>query len=278
MGLKYEGCIRVGGRLVDLSSPVVMGILNVTPDSFYAASREQTDAAIAHRAEQIVEQGGAVVDVGGCSTRPGYTAPEEAEELSRLRRALAAVRRAAPGVAVSVDTFRPQVARMCVEEFGACIINDVSGGGQSLPADGGAVEAPAMFGMAARLRVPYVLTSVQADLRSMLLAFARAVQQLHALGVADVMLDPGFGFGKTLEQNYAVLAGMEQLQTLGLPVLVGLSRKSMITRVLGITADEALNGTTALNMTALMHGASVLRVHDVRQAVECVELYKQLKS
>ena len=193
-----------------------------------------------------------------------------------MRAGLTAVRRACPDMPVSVDTFRPEVAKMCVEEFGACIINDVSEGGLSLAPERAADDVPEMFQMVARLRVPYILTSVQSDMRMMLMAFAREVQQLHALGVADVILDPGFGFGKTLEQNYAVLSVMERLQMLRLPVLAGMSRKSMITRVLGNTAADALNGTTALNTMALMKGASVLRVHDVRQAVECVELYMQL--
>ena len=276
MSLKYEGTIRVGGKLLDLSRPVVMGIVNVTPDSFYADSREQTELEIARRAVEIAEEGGAVIDVGGCSTRPGFVAPPVEEEMARLRAGLTAVRRACPDMPVSVDTFRPEVAKMCVEEFGACIINDVSEGGLSLAPERAADDVPEMFQMVARLRVPYILTSVQSDMRMMLMAFAREVQQLHALGVADVILDPGFGFGKTLEQNYAVLSVMERLQMLRLPVLAGMSRKSMITRVLGNTAADALNGTTALNTMALMKGASVLRVHDVRQAVECVELYMQL--
>ncbi len=276
MSLKYEGTIRVGGKLLDLSRPVVMGIVNVTPDSFYADSREQTELEIARRAVEIAEEGGAVIDVGGCSTRPGFVAPPVEEEMARLRSGLTAVRRACPDMPVSVDTFRPEVAKMCVEEFGACIINDVSEGGLSLAPERAADDVPEMFQMVARLRVPYILTSVQSDMRMMLMAFAREVQQLHALGVADVILDPGFGFGKTLEQNYAVLSVMERLQMLRLPVLAGMSRKSMITRVLGNTAADALNGTTALNTMALMKGASVLRVHDVRQAVECVELYMQL--
>lgn len=276
MSLKYEGTIRVGGKLLDLSRPVVMGIVNVTPDSFYADSREQTELEIARRAVEIAEEGGAVIDVGGCSTRPGFVAPPVEEEMARLRAGLTAVRRACPDMPVSVDTFRPEVAKMCVEEFGACIINDVTEGGLSLAPERAADDVPEMFQMVARLRVPYILTSVQSDMRMMLMAFAREVQQLHALGVADVILDPGFGFGKTLEQNYAVLSVMERLQMLRLPVLAGMSRKSMITRVLGNTAADALNGTTALNTMALMKGASVLRVHDVRQAVECVELYMQL--
>ncbi len=276
MSLKYEGTIRVGGKLLDLSRPVVMGIVNVTPDSFYADSREQTELEIARRAVEIAEEGGAVIDVGGCSTRPGFVAPPVEEEMARLRSGLTAVRRACPDMPVSVDTFRPEVAKMCVEEFGACIINDVTEGGLSLAPERAADDVPEMFQMVARLRVPYILTSVQSDMRMMLMAFAREVQQLHALGVADVILDPGFGFGKTLEQNYAVLSVMERLQMLRLPVLAGMSRKSMITRVLGNTAADALNGTTALNTMALMKGASVLRVHDVRQAVECVELYMQL--
>ena len=278
MSLKYEGTIRVGGTLFDLSTPVVMGILNVTPDSFYAGSRKQTEADIAHRAEEIVEQGGTMIDVGGCSTRPGYVAPPADEEMSRLRTGLTVVRRVCPDLPVSIDTFRPEVARMCVEEFGACIINDVTEGGLSLAQNANADDVPPIFQMAARLRVPYILTSVQADVRTMLLAFAREVQQLHALGVADVILDPGFGFGKTLEQNYAVLSDMDRLMALGLPVLVGVSRKSMVTRVLGNTPGEALNGTTALNMVALMKGAAILRVHDVRQAVECVRLYEHVRA
>lgn len=271
--MQYHDTIRVGGKLLDLSSPFVMGILNVTPDSFYAGSRQQTDDAIARRAEEIVEQGGAVIDVGACSTRPGGEQPSAEEEMSRLRQGLSVVRRVCPDAILSVDTYRPEVAKMSIEEFGPAIINDVTGG-TGRDEDGVA----GIFRVAAALRVPYVLTSVQPSMREMLLTFACDVAQLHALGVADVILDPGFGFGKTLDQNYEVLSHMSQLQVLGLPVLAGVSRKSMIYRALGITPDEALNGTTALHMTALLQGAAILRVHDVREAVECCRLWKMIKE
>ena len=271
--MQYHDTIRVGCKLLDLCSPVVMGILNVTPDSFYAGSRQQTDDAIARRAEEIVEQGGVVIDVGACSTRPGGEQPSAEEEMSRLRQGLSVVRRVCPDAILSVDTYRPEVAKMSIEEFGPAIINDVTGG-TGRDEDGVA----GIFRVAAALRVPYVLTSVQPSMREMLLTFARDVAQLHALGVADVILDPGFGFGKTLDQNYEVLSHMSQLQVLGLPVLAGVSRKSMIYRALGITPDEALNGTTALHMTALLQGAAILRVHDVREAVECCRLWKMIKE
>ena len=273
MRMQHHDTIRVGGKLMDLSSPIVMGILNVTPDSFYAGSRKQTDEAIARRAEEVIEQGGVMIDIGACSTRPGGEQPSEEEEMARLRRGLSVVRQVCPDAVLSVDTYRPEVACMSVEEFGVSIINDVTGG---IEPDVEGVSA--MFRMAARLRVPYVLTSVQPTMREMLLSFARDVAQLHALGVADVILDPGFGFGKTLEQNYEVLAQMDELRALDLPVLVGVSRKSMIYRALGITPDEALNGTTALNMLALRQGAAILRVHDVREAVECCRLWKMLEQ
>ena len=269
--MQYHDTIRVGGKLLDLSSPVVMGILNVTPDSFYAGSRQQTDDAVAHRAEEIVEQGGVIIDVGACSTRPGGEQPTAEEEMSRLRRGLSVVRHVCPDAILSIDTYRPEVAQMSIEEFGAAIINDVTGG-----VERDAEGVAAIFRVAARERVPYILTSVQSSIREVLLTFARDVAQLNALGVADVILDPGFGFGKTLEQNYEVLSRMGQLQVMGLPVLAGVSRKSMIYRALGITPDEALNGTTALHMTALRQGASILRVHDVREAVECCRLWKMI--
>jgi dihydropteroate synthase len=271
--MQYHDTIRVGGKLLDLSLPFVMGILNVTPDSFYASSRQQTDDAIARRAEEIVEQGGVVIDVGACSTRPGGEQPSAEEEMSRLRQGLSVVRRVCPDAILSIDTYRPEVAKMSIDEFGPAIINDVTGG-TGRDEDGVA----GIFRVAAALRVPYVLTSVQPSMREMLLTFACDVAQLHALGVADVILDPGFGFGKTLDQNYEVLSHMSQLQVLGLPVLAGVSRKSMIYRALGITPDEALNGTTALHMTALLQGAAILRVHDVREAVECCRLWKMIKE
>ncbi len=251
---------------MSLSQPQVMGILNVTPDSFFAGSRMQTEQAIAGRANQIVAEGATMIDVGGCSTRPGSEPVSEAEEMQRLRLALGVVRREQPHAVVSVDTFRPDVARMAVEEFGADIINDVSEG---------SVE---MFRMIARLRVPYILMSVQPNLRDMLLAFAREVQQLRDFGVKDIILDPGFGFGKTVAQNYSVMNQLERLQIMELPLLVGISRKSMIFKLLGLTPDESLNGTSVLNTIALMKGASILRVHDVKEAVECVRIVESLNG
>ena len=256
--------MNVHGLLMDLREPQVMGILNVTPDSFYAESRMQTEAEIAERCHQIMSEGGTIVDVGGCSTRPGAEVASEAEEMERLRIALTVVRREQPSAVVSVDTFRPDVARMAVEEFGADIINDVSEG------------CPEMFRMVARLGVPYILMSVQPTMRDTLLAFAQKVQQLRDFGAKDIVLDPGFGFGKTLEQNYQIMNELERLQVMELPILVGVSRKSMIYKKFGCTPDESLNGTTALNTIALMKGADILRVHDVREAVECIKIVKQL--
>ena len=258
--------INVNGRLIDLSEPQVMGILNVTPDSFYEGSRMQTEREIADRSNQIVSGGATFIDVGACSTRPGSTPVSETEEMERLRFALAIVRREQPDSVVSVDTFRPDVARMVVEEFGAAIVNDVSEG------------SPEMYRMVARLRVPYILMSVQPTLHDMLLAFAREVQQLRDFGVKDIILDPGFGFGKTVAQNYEVMNQLERLLVMDLPLLVGISRKSMIFKLLGLTPDESLNGTSVLNTIALMKGASILRVHDVKEAVECVRIVESLNG
>ena len=258
--------INVQGQLMELSQPQVMGILNVTPDSFFEGSRMQTEQDILRRARQIVADGATMIDIGGCSTRPGSEPVSEAEEMERLRLALGVVRRELPLAVISVDTFRPDVARMVVEEYGVDIINDVSEG---------SVE---MYRMIARLRVPYILMSVQPTLRDMLLAFAREVQQLRDLGVKDMILDPGFGFGKTVAQNYQVMNGLDRLQVMELPLLVGVSRKSMIFKLLGLTPNESLNGTSVLNTIALMKGASILRVHDVKEAIECVRIVKSLNG
>jgi len=257
--------INVQGRLMELSEPQVMGILNLTPDSFYAGSRMQSEQEVAERANQIVSEGAKIIDVGACSTRPGAEVVSEKEEMERLRFGLDIVRRELPYSVVSVDTFRPDVARMAVEEFGVDIINDVSEG------------SSAMFRMVARLRVPYILMSVQPTLREMLLSFSERVQQLRDFGAKDIILDPGFGFGKTLEQNYLLLNQLEKLHVMELPLLVGISRKSMIYKLFGFTANEALNGTTVLNTIALMKGAAILRVHDVREAIECCQLVNQLQ-
>lgn len=256
--------LNVHGLLMDLRVPQVMGILNATPDSFYAESRRQTETEIVERCQQIVSEGGTIIDVGACSTRPGAEVVSEAEEMERLRFALTVVRREQPAAVVSVDTFRPDVARMAVEEFGADIINDVSEG------------TPEMFRMVARLGIPYILMSVQPTMRDTLLVFAQKVQQLRDFGAKDIILDPGFGFGKTLEQNYQMMNELEQLRVMELPVLVGVSRKSMIYKKFDCKPDEALNGTTSLNTIALMKGADILRVHDVREAVECVQIVNSL--
>ena len=267
---------------MDLSQPRVMGILNATPDSFFEGSRAQTEQEIAERANQIVAEGGEMIDVGAYSTRPGAAAVSEEEEMLRLRFALAIVRREQPESIISVDTFRPQVARMAVEEYGVDIINDVSGG-NTQGAFGGTVgneteEDPAMFRMVAALRVPYIYMSRANDVEPMLLDFARQVERLRSYGQKDIILDPGFGFGKTMEENYQVMARLEQLAVMNLPLLVGVSRKSMIWKLLDCTPEGALNGTTVLNTIALEKGAAILRVHDVRQAVEAVRLVEMTKN
>ena len=274
--------LNCNGRLLSLEEPRVMGILNATPDSFYAASRQQTEQAIATRVEEILSQGGAIIDVGACSTRPGGNMVSEQEEQQRLRQALTIVRREAPEAVLSIDTFRSDVARMAVEEFGADMINDVGSG----MADG---EKPSertsqrdMWRMVSRLGVPYIYMSRQATMSDILMDCAEVVDQLRSMGQKDIILDPGFGFGKTqptetadhadVGENYAVMNELDRMQMLHLPILVGVSRKSMIYKLLGTTPETALNGTTVLNTLALMKGASILRVHDVREAVECVRL------
>lgn len=271
-----EYTIQVKGRLVSLREPQVMGILNCTPDSFFAGSRVQTEESIARRANQIIEEGGTMIDVGGFSTRPGGVEVPEEEEMRRLRLALPIVRREQPEAILSVDTYRPNVARMVVEEMGADIINDVSEGGITgvvdTPLEQTTDEYPAIFRTVAALGVPYILMSVKPTIHDMLLAMAREVQQLRDLGQKDIILDPGFGFGKTQEQNYDVLREMNRLSTLGLPILAGMSRKRMIFQPLGTNPDGSLNGTTVVNTLALMNGASILRVHDVKAAAEAVRL------
>lgn len=270
--------INVRGNLVDLSEPQVMGILNCTPDSSYAGSRVQTETAIRDRANQIVAEGGTMIDVGAFSTRPGGEQVSPEEEMRRLAFALKLVRAEQPDAIVSVDTFRPDVAKMCVEEYGADIINDVSEGGITGIANVPLHEAKNMFEMVAHLRVPYILMSVKPTLHDMLIAFAEEVQQLRDLGVKDIILDPGFGFGKTLEQNYQLMREMDKLKVLDLPILVGISRKSMIYKLVGGDPTTALNGTTVLNTLALERGASILRVHDVKACVEVTKMVKQMMT
>ena len=265
-----EYTINVRGRLIDLCQPQVMGILNVTPDSFYEGSRKQTEREIAERAVEIVEQGGSMIDVGAFSTRPGAQEVSADEEARRLQWALGIVRREVPDAVVSVDTYRPAVARRCIEDWGADIINDVSKGGITGIVNTPIHEEERMFDVVGMLQCPYILMSVKPTLKDMLLSFADEVQQLRDRGCKDIILDPGFGFGKTLEQNYQLMAGLEKLQVLELPVLVGVSRKSMIYKLVGGDPTTSLAGTTALHVLALTKGASILRVHDVKEAVDTV--------
>ncbi|MDE7377400.1 MAG: dihydropteroate synthase [Paraprevotella sp.] len=271
--------LQINGRLLDLSEPHVMGILNVTPDSFYAGSRKQTGREIARRVEQILEEGGTMIDIGAYSSRPGAGHVSKEEEMSRLRHGLDILRQVDAGAVVSVDTFRADVAAMCVEEYGAGIVNDISGGEMD----------SRMFGTVARLGVPYVLMHMQGTPQDMqrephygdvvaevMQYFARRVQLLRELGAKDIILDPGFGFGKTLAHNYELMNRLELFDILELPVLVGVSRKSMVYKLLDCTPDEALNGTTVLHTLALLKGASILRVHDVKACCEAVRIVRQM--
>jgi len=271
--------INVGGKLMDLGEPQVMGILNVTPDSFYSASRKNTEQEVVERVQAILAEGGSMIDIGAYSSRPGADDVSAGEEMERLRGGLKILRSIAPDAVVSVDTFRADVAKMCVEEYGVQIINDISGGELD----------ERMFETVAELGVPYILMHMKGDpqtmqngphyddlLAEMLRYFGTKVQQLHELGVKDIILDPGFGFAKTLEHNYELMNRMQDLRVLELPMLVGISRKSMIYRLLGTSPEEALNGTSVLNTLALLKGASILRVHDVREAVEVVRIVKKM--
>ena len=274
--------LNIKGRLLSLEHPQVMGILNCTPDSFFAGSRKQSEAEIAERANQIAAEVGTIIDVGAFSTRPGAQEVSEEEEMARLRRALPVVKREQPDMAVSVDTYRPDVARMVVEEYGADIINDVSEGGKTgivdTPLEPSQGNVPAIFTMMGHLKVPYILMSVQGSLKDMLKNFSGEVEQLRAEGCKDIILDPGFGFGKTAEDNFKLLKELDKLQALELPLLVGVSRKRMIHQTLGVTVDEALNGTTVINTAALLKGASILRVHDVKEAVQAVKLVEAIRK
>ena len=273
--------LNVNGRLLDLSTPQVMGILNVTPDSFYAGSRSRTEAEIAARACQILDEGASIIDIGAYSSRSNAEHISPEEEMQRLRTGLEILNRNHPDAIISVDTFRADVARQCVEEYGAAIINDISAGEMD----------EQMFPTVARLNVPYIMMHMQGTpqnmqkephyenlLKEVFMYFARKVRQLRDLGMKDIILDPGFGFGKTLEHNYELMAHLEEFGIFELPLLVGVSRKSMIYRLFGATPQEALNGTTVLDTVALMKGADILRVHDVREAVEAVRLIEKLKS
>lgn len=273
--------INVNGKLIDLAEPKVMGILNVTPDSFYSGSRKQTEEDIRNRVKQIIDEGGQMIDIGAYSSRPGADDVSTQEEMARLRHGMKIVNEMAPDMPVSVDTFRADVAKMCVEELGVGIINDISGGELD----------KRMFETVAKLGVPYILmhmkgtpqTMQQAPhyddlMKEIMLYFAEKIQKLRDLGQKDIILDPGYGFAKTIEHNYELLGHQEMLHVFELPLLVGISRKSMIYRLLGSSPEESFNGTSVLNTIALQKGASILRVHDVKECVEVVKIVKMMEN
>lgn len=274
--------LNIKGNLTTFENPAVMGILNVTPDSFYAASRKNSETEIIERAKQIVVEGGQMIDIGAYSSRPGADDVPQEEEMKRLSFALNCLNREfGDNLIYSIDTFRADVARMCVEEYGAAMINDISGGEM----DHG------MFDMIARLNVPYILmhmkgtpadmqtNPVYSDLFGEVFKYlSEKIEILKLKGVNDIIIDPGFGFGKTLDDNYRLLSNLEEFSIFELPLLVGISRKSMIYRLLGTTAEASLNGTSVLNTISLMKGADILRVHDVCQAVEAVKIVEKLKQ
>ena len=273
--------INIKGQLLSLDEPQVMGILNVTPDSFYAGSRKQTEAAIIDRIETILREGASIIDVGGYSSRPDAAEVSETEEMQRLEMALQPLLQHYPDVVVSVDTFRSSVARQCVEKYGVAMINDISGGELD----------EQMFDTVAQLRVPYIMMHMRGTPQTMqqqtdyedvtadlLKYFSQKLERLFRLGVNDVILDPGFGFSKTLTQNYELMRYLGDFRIFGLPLLVGVSRKSMIYKLLETTPEESLNGTTVLHTYALLQGADILRVHDVCAAKEAIRIVQQLKG
>ena len=273
--------INVNGRLMDLSEPQVMGILNVTPDSFYARSRSETEKDIVQRLHQIIDEGASIIDIGGYSSRPNAEHISAEEEMNRLRNGLEIIRKHSPNAVVSVDTFRADVAKMCVEEYGVAIINDISAGQMD----------EQMFPTIAKLGVPYIIMHMKGTpqdmqmnpqydhfLKEIFYYFSEKVQKLRDLGVKDIIIDPGFGFGKTIEHNYELMNHLEEFSLFELPLLVGVSRKSMIYKLLETTPEEALNGTTALHTIALLKGAHILRVHDVKEAVESIKIVQKMKA
>lgn len=273
--------MNLRGRLVEIDRPWVMGIVNVTPDSFYSGSRATDELTLIGRVRQLIAEGADVLDIGACSTRPGSQSVDAQAEMDRLQWALNIIRREAPGVILSVDTYRADVARRCVEDWGVDIINDISGG----------TLDDAMFKTVAQLHVPYVLMHMRGTPDTMISLtdydnvtadvlewMARRIDDMRQMGVADIIADPGFGFAKTVEQNYELLARLEAFHALNAPLLVGVSRKRMIYTPLDCTADEALNGTTVINTLALERGAHILRVHDVRAAVEAVKLVSLMRE
>ncbi|MDR3137698.1 MAG: dihydropteroate synthase [Tannerellaceae bacterium] len=275
-----EKSILVKGQLFRFEKPVIMGILNVTPDSFYSVSRKETEIAIRQRVEEILSEGGTIIDLGGYSSRPDAEVVTEEEEQRRLAFALAIIRKHYPEAIISVDTFRASVVRRCVEDFEADLINDISGGEMDT----------AMFETVASLHIPYILMHMRGTPKTMqqltdytdvtdevILYLSTRMRELHLLGVADVIIDPGFGFSKTMEQNYELMARLREFDIFERPVLVGISRKSMLSKLLKIDTSACLNGTTVLNTFALLHGADILRVHDVREAMEAIRILEMMR-
>jgi dihydropteroate synthase len=273
--------INTGGKLLDLKTPRVMGIINVTPDSFYKGSRCNSDSDILRAAINMNEEGADIIDVGGYSSRPGANDIPVEEESRRVLHAVRLISRELPEIVISVDTFRAAVAREAVEECGAHIINDISGGDADKE----------MFPVVEKLNVPYIMMHMRGDPQTMqnrpvyedivadiLKWFSERIHRLQSHGVKDIILDPGFGFGKTVSHNFELLRRLGDFSVAGLPLLVGISRKSMIWKTLGITSDEALNGTTVLNTAALLNGADILRVHDVKEAIHTVRLFKSISG
>ncbi len=273
--------LNLRGIFLELREPQIMGILNVTPDSFYSDSRTPDEAHITDRVRQMMDEGADMIDIGGYSSRPGADDVTPEEEMDRLRRGLRIVRKLYPEVPVSVDTFRADVARMCIEEEGADIINDISGG----------MMDRQMFRTVARLGVPYILMHMQGTpdtmqvaphydnlRREVMLYFAERIDRLCQMGAKDIIVDPGFGFGKTLEHNYELMNHLDDFAVFNLPLLVGISRKSMIYKLTGGTPQTSLNGTTVLNTISLVKGAHILRVHDVKAAAEAKQIYMAMKQ
>ena len=279
--LKLPYTINIKGKLLSLSQPIVMGIVNLTPDSFYIKSRKNTEKDIRERVLQIIDEGGDIIDVGAYSSRPGAEDVSPEEEMRRLREGLKIIRETNPHIPLSVDTFRADVAKMCVEEYGIDIVNDISAGELD----------PNMLQTVAALQIPYVMMHMKGNPRTMqispnykdligemFLYFSSKIKKLQDLGLHDIILDPGFGFAKTLEQNYELLNRLEDFKEFHLPILVGVSRKSMIYKLLGGTSTDALNGTTAVHVIALLKGANILRVHDVKACVEAIRIIEKMKE
>lgn len=279
--LKRKSTINLNGRIIDLAQPVVMGIINVTPDSFFDGGKYKTEKKVLKRAEEILAQGGLIIDIGAVSTQPGKEGISTKDEIDRLLRAVKAIKKEFPEASVSIDTYRSWVALKIIEDCGPCIVNDVTGGNFD----------DHMFETIGKLGVPYILMHMLGTplkmqenpeyediIRDISLFFTERVKQLTKAGVKDVIIDPGFGFGKTLDQNYELLNRLDSFKVFQLPLLVGVSRKSMIYKLLATNPDEALNGTSVVNTLALMGGADILRVHDVREAVEAVRILNRIRS